>query len=43
MIDIEHFGSNLLKMDKGYWKAWVFITLDTSQQKVLVIVTVLIA
>ena len=31
MINIEDFGSNLLKIDKKSYKTLIFITMDTSQ------------
>ena len=42
MINIKFFDPSLIKIDKKSYKTLVFIILDTSQQKVLVIVKILI-
>ena len=42
MILIEDFDPNLIKIDKKSYKTLVFIILDTSQQKLLVILKILI-
>ena len=41
MINIKDFDLNLIKIDKNHTKTLVFIILDTSQQKLLVIVKIL--
>ena len=41
MINFKDFESNLLKIDKNITKGLIFITLDTSQSKKLMIVKVL--
>ena len=42
MINIEDFDSNLLKIDKNRTKTLIFITMNTSQFKKLMIVKILI-
>ena len=40
MINLKNFESNLLKIDKKNTKALIFITLDTSKFKKLMIVKI---
>ena len=42
IINIKDFNPNLLKKDRKSYKTLIFIILDTSQLKILVIVKVLI-
>ena len=42
IIIIKNFDSNLLKIDKNLHRKLIFITLDTSQHKILVIMKVFI-
>ena len=43
IIDLENFKSNLLKIDKNHTKILVFMTLDISQLKNLMIVKIFTA
>ena len=42
IIIIKNFDSNLLKIDKNLYRKLIFITLDISQHKILVIMKVFI-
>ena len=42
LINIEGLDSNLLKIDKKSYKKFIFITLDTSQQKISMIMKIFI-
>ena len=43
IMDLENFKSNLLKIDKNHTKILVFMTLDISQLKNLMIVKIFTA
>ena len=42
MVNVEDFDSSLLKIGKNQRKIVIFISLDTSQQKLLAIIKVLL-
>ena len=42
LVNAEDFDSSLLKIGKNHRKIVIFISLDTSQQKLLAIINVLI-
>ena len=42
IIDIENFDAKLLKIDKNHTKTLIFLILDMSQRKKLVILKILI-